>query len=116
MSGGIENPMNSTNNKQNFNDENLKKISTKPFMQLNLSTIPESFDTKVSIQHQCYRLVPDDLLSINDDDDEVKDNYNHSNNDCPTYGDKQCFNSSTPKNNCQQQKRRQLPKIPSDKK
>nr|XP_027204195.1 C-Jun-amino-terminal kinase-interacting protein 2-like [Dermatophagoides pteronyssinus] len=102
MTSGIENPMNSTNS--------YKQKSSKPFMKLNLETIPDSFKTKVSMQHQCYRLVPDDLLSPNDEDDyenDVKDN------DYLT-SDKKIFNS-TPKNNCQH-KRRQLPKIPSDKK
>ncbi|KAH9506487.1 hypothetical protein DERF_011217 [Dermatophagoides farinae] len=92
MTSGIENPMNSTKttttttgNHQNFNEnlENRKKNSSKSFMQLNIETIPDSFQAKVSMKHQCYRLVPDTILSPIDDDDaenDVKDNNHHNSN------------------------------------
>lgn len=132
MTSGIENPMNSTKtttttgNHQNFNEnlENRKKNSSKSFMQLNIETIPDSFQAKVSMKHQCYRLVPDTILSPIDDDDaenDVKDNNHHNSNNnddhlTKKFINKQMFNSES-KNFCQQKKqRRQLPKIPLDKK
>lgn len=80
-------PTNSTGNHQSQQDFS-------PFMQLNLDKAPTEL-TKVTLQHQYYKLVPD-LWSP--EEDNGKDSFRFC---------------STP---AAKPKRRQLPKIPADQK